>query len=265
MQLRPIPLSTILCLTLCAFFNSTVIAQMMPSSAEIARRAAEKAKQSSGQAELPANAKAAKEWPQVTPLGPKKYSTAEILYQNLQQCQGGKTLPDSRYVIDLQKETVLDKQTKLMWKRCPEGVAGEYCELYAPHNAEEQHQSDNHRKWDHVKFLKYVFGDIWQTMERNKSFAGYSGWRIPTVDEFKTLRDENCKVPAANANAFPMGDWGRAHLAGTYWTSSIAYADSGFALRFNFDLAEGYKFNMSDPWRQVSHSGSYAVRLVRNH
>ena len=55
---------------------------MMPSSAETARRTAEKAKQSSGQAELPANAKAAKEWPQVTPLGPNKYSTAEILYQN---------------------------------------------------------------------------------------------------------------------------------------------------------------------------------------
>lgn len=235
----------------------------VPSSAERARMEQEKAKQGGGQA-TPAAAPTSKEWPQITPLGPKKYTAGEILYQNLQQCQGGKTLPDSRYVIDLQKETVLDKQTKLMWKRCAEGLAGEYCELYAPYNSREPIQNDNHRKWTHSKVDSMRYFELEGAVQRNKSFAGYSGWRIPTVEEFRTLRDENCRAPAANASAFPVGNWGTAQSAGDYWTSTIVQISPEVRQYFSMSLAEGRKFNLNDPDRRESHSASIPVRLVRN-
>jgi Protein of unknown function (DUF1566) len=271
MQSRLAQVTKVSYLTLTLLLSTTILAQTptvrsgISSSAERARMEQEKAKLAEGTSAATANSGAAKESPQIMPLGPKKYAPDEILYKNLQQCEGGKSLPDSRYVIDIQKETVLDKQTKLMWKRCPEGLAGEFCELYAPHNPKEQSQSDNHRKWTHTKYLTLRFSELGGAVQRNKNFAGYSGWRIPTIEEFKTLRDENCRAPAANANAFPLGSWGTAQMPGDYWTSNIEHTPSGVQLQFSMSLAEGRKFNLNDPDRRESHSSSIPVRLVRNH
>ena len=246
--------------------QTPVVRAGIPSSAERARMEQEKAKQNAAQgAPAAGQPVASKEVAQVTPVGPQQYAANEVLYKNQQICEGGKSLPDSRFVVDLQNETVLDKQTKLMWKRCPEGVAGEYCELYAPLNPKERLQNDNHRKYSHSKVWTMRYQELEGAVQRNSKFAGYAGWRVPTVEELKTLRDENCKWPATNANAFPAGSWGMASLATTFWTSTTKQTASNFTLNYSMALGEGNKFNKNYPDEQQPQSVSIAVRLVRNH
>ena len=188
------------------------------------------------------------------------------MYTDNQFCDGGKTLPDSRYVIDLQKETVLDKQTKLMWKRCPEGVAGEYCELFAPHNPLEQYEKESDRKWGKSRAMLMRFSELNGAVQRNLNFAGYSGWRVATIEDFLTIRDNNCKLPATNSKAFPSGSWGRNGLPSNFWTSTVESSPSGFQITYIVGMGEGRKFNLqATPESRASHSGSYGVRLVRDH
>lgn len=205
-------------------------------------------------------------WPQISPLGPKKYAANEILYKDNQFCEGGKTMPDSRYEIDLQKETVLDKQTKLMWKRCPEGLAGEYCELFAPHNLLEQYEKDSDRKWGKSRHTSFNFSELNGAVQRNRGFAGYSGWRVATIDDFVSIRENNCKWPATNSKAFPAGNWGANSSPSTFWTSSVEPSPSGFQMTYVVTMREGRKFTLeASPEIRTSHSASGAVRLVRNH
>lgn len=249
-----------------AYSQTPVTRAGIPSSAERARMEQEKARQAAGQG-APATAQqgAAKDELQITPVGPQKYAANEVLYKSLQVCEGGKSLPDSRYVVDLQKETVLDRQTGLMWKRCAEGLAGEYCELYAPQNPKARLQSDSHRKYAHSKAWTMRFDELEGAVQRNRNFAGYSGWRVPTIEELKTLRDENCKGPAANDKAFPSGIWGTASLPAIFWTSSTQKTPSNFTMTYSMSLAEGKKFNLNYPDEKQQHSVSIPVRLVRNH
>jgi hypothetical protein len=241
----------------------------IPSSAERARLEQLKAaaKQPQEASNTDAKSGTINGWPQIQPIGPKQYAPAEVMYKSSQQCRGAKTKPDNRYVIDLQKEVVLDTQTKLMWKRCAEGLAGEYCELYAPHNSKEKLQNDNHRKWTHMKAETLNFAGLTGAQYRNSNFAGYNGWRIPTIEEFKTLLEENCQAPAMNDKAFPSGTWGTASYPGDYWTSSLEYVQSdGFRMTYSFSFAgEGTVFNKNYPDSKQSHSAGIPVRLVRQH
>lgn len=213
----------------------------------------------------PAAAKPDGSFPKISPVGPKKYAANEVLYTDNQFCDGGKTLPDSRYVIDLQKETVLDKKTNLMWKRCPEGVAGEYCELFAPHNPLEHYEKESDRKWGKSRAASMKFYELNGAVQRNLNFAGYTGWRVATIDDFLTIRDNNCKLPAMNSKAFPAGSWGRNGLPTVFWTSSVESSPSGFQITYIVVMTEGSKFNLeATPERRASHSSNAGVRLVRN-
>jgi len=77
-----------------------------------------------------------------------------------------------QYVI-YNNGTVLDTNTNLMWKRCPEGLEGEEC---------------CNKKLFILKKSPIVYD--WNTAVekfKNISYAGYSDWRLPTIEELKTL------------------------------------------------------------------------------
>ena len=62
--------------------------------------------------------------------------------------------------------TITDTKTGLMWKRCAEGLSGVNCEQ--------------------GRVKKYNYDDAVQRF-KNVDYAGYTDWRLPTVDELKTL------------------------------------------------------------------------------
>ncbi|MCI5178540.1 MAG: DUF1566 domain-containing protein [Candidatus Electrothrix sp. AW3_4] len=152
--------------------------------------------------------------------------------------------------IDHGNGTVTDTKTGLMWKRCSEGLSGDNCE--------------------EGKAERYNFDEAVEKFKSVK-YAGYADWRLPTVDELRTLIycsngtsqqdawDKGCnkdyssngfETPTINQQAFPNTP------AWWYWSGSpyadylvyawVVYFVNGFS---NVDL------------RSYNH---LAVRLVRS-
>ena len=144
--------------------------------------------------------------------------------------------------------TVTDTKTGLMWKRCSEGLSGDNCE--------------------HGKVKGYAWDEAVKRF-KNISYAGYSDWRMPTIDELKTLVycsngtpqqdawDKGCnrdysndgfEKPTINQQAFPnTEEW-------AYW--------SGSPYAFNSDFAWYVHFSDGSSFASYRDS-SGAVRLVR--
>ncbi|CAK8712679.1 Leucine rich repeat-containing protein [Candidatus Electronema halotolerans] len=117
--------------------------------------------------------------------------------------------------IDHCDGTIIDTKTGLMWKRCSEGLEGVNCEVG---KAEEC-------KWDDaVSRFKHV------------EYAGYTDWRLPTIDELKTLVycskgvkdkddgwcNDDSEEPTINQQAFPNTSlW--------YWSGSPYAVSSDYA------------------------------------
>ena len=128
-----------------------------------------------------------------------------------------------------------------MWKRCLEGLSGVNCE-----------EGEVERyKWDEaVKRFK------------NVEYAGYKDWRLPTIDELKTLVycskgkgkdgccNERSEKPTINQQAFPNAE----AFAVAVWSGSPLAGYSDFAWHVSF--YNGYS-------RAGSRSYNLAVRLVR--
>ena len=143
--------------------------------------------------------------------------------------------------IDHGDGTVTDTKTGLMWKRCLEGLSGVNCE-----NGKKEEY-----KWDDaVKRFK------------NVAYAGYSDWRLPTIDELKTLlycsKGENevgdcndeAEKPTINQQAFPNTE------IFNVWSESPYTVHSGLGLVWSVNFDDGYSgFGIR--------SFSGAVQLVR--
>uniref|UniRef100_UPI00405621AD Lcl domain-containing protein n=1 Tax=Candidatus Electronema sp. TaxID=2698783 RepID=UPI00405621AD len=141
--------------------------------------------------------------------------------------------------IDHGDGTVTDTKTGLMWKRCSEGLSGMDCK--------------------EGKLKRYNWADAVKHF-KNVKYAGYKDWRLPTIDELKTLvycskgqdKDEWCKngseKPTINQQAFPNTE------AWAYWSWSPYMGNSAYAWYVNF--RRGY--SAYDSRAYVS-----AVRLVR--
>ncbi|CAK8717875.1 Caspase domain-containing protein [Candidatus Electronema halotolerans] len=140
--------------------------------------------------------------------------------------------------IDHGDGTITDTKSGLMWKRCSEGLEGVNCE--------------------EGKVKKYEYDDAVKRF-KNIEYAGYSDWRLPTIDELKTLvqcskgkyKDGWCndgsEKPTINQQAFP-------NTTSWYWSGSPYAGNSDYAwyVRFNGGYS-GSDFRFSN----------YAVRLVR--
>lgn len=169
--------------------------------------------------------------------GDKQLLPIEKQHQNV-STKEGETIEQ---YIDHGDGTITDTKTGLMWKRCSEGLSGVNCE----EGRTEQY------KWDDaVKRFKDV------------EYAGYADWRLPTIDELKTLVqcskgvknkdtgwcNKGSETPTINQQAFPNTEvtW--------FWSGSPYADDSDYAWYVYF----GYGYSNVD----YRHN-NYAVRLVR--
>jgi len=92
--------------------------------------------------------------------------------------------PDSRYIIqNLSGDNVVtDNKTGLMWKRCAQGLTGIDC------------------------MTGSLTTHTWQQALDSASienFGGFADWRVPNVEELRSIAAINCYNPAINEIAFP--------------------------------------------------------------
>ena len=90
--------------------------------------------------------------------------------------------PDSLFVVNAAKGTVLDQRTGLTWKHCVEGRSGAHCDLG---NA-----------------VTLNWGAALRRAEAS-AFAGYKDWRVPNGKELESLAEVQCYSPAINLSVFP--------------------------------------------------------------
>ncbi|MCI5158113.1 MAG: DUF1566 domain-containing protein [Candidatus Electrothrix sp. AUS1_2] len=134
--------------------------------------------------------------------------------------------------IDHGDGTITDTKTGLMWKRCSEGLSGENCE---------EGKAEKYNWNDAVKRFKDV------------DYAGYSDWRLPTIDELKTLVycskgadkkydwcNDGSESPTINQQAFPNTEnwayWSgspNANLSTSAWGVIFNYGDSSDSSRYS--------------------------------
>lgn len=138
--------------------------------------------------------------------------------------------PDSRYTIESISEdnVVTDKDTKLMWKQCSQGLSGSECMtgVTSAYN------------------LKAAL-----ELADAEEFAGYSDWRLPNIKELQTLVARNCFGPILNETTFP-------NTSLTWYWSSTAYTLSGFNYAWVVNFYHG---QILDYLR----TNTYPIRLVR--
>ncbi|OQX13951.1 MAG: hypothetical protein BWK73_10765 [Thiothrix lacustris] len=145
-----------------------------------------------------------------------------------QDCQSNipASTPAQRF-NDQGNGTLIDTYTGLMWKKCLEGQNGERCVGQALR-----------MEWDSAANLAQLVG--------SDNFAGYNGWRLPTLDELNSIVELRCVEPSANLEVFPqmpaVGLW------------SINQADPR-AWSMDFDKGRAYE--------NFKGAGKY-IRLVRN-
>ena len=138
---------------------------------------------------------------------------------------------DSRYTVH-NDGTVTDKVTKLMWKVCSEG-----------------------QNWSRSGDTASCSGSAATTWKgalqrvNSYTFAGYSDWRVPNINELRSLAAYDRYSPAINLTIFPNTP------SNDFWSASPYVIDSGSALQLYFGYGnDGSGFRNSDG----------RVRLVRS-
>lgn len=138
---------------------------------------------------------------------------------------------DSRYQ-DNGDGTVSDLQVKEMWQRCSIGQSGKNCAA----------GSAAVFSWDQAQLQAEV-------LNKAGGFAGYTDWRVPTLNELSHLVERFCWSPSINTSLFPNTP------SVSYWSSSIYTGYAGNAWYMNFSNGKS-TYNH----RKVQSS----VRLVRS-
>ncbi|MBI1906989.1 MAG: DUF1566 domain-containing protein [Rhodocyclales bacterium] len=135
--------------------------------------------------------------------------------------------PDSAYT-DYGDGTVIHKPTGLMWKRCSEG-----------------------QTWSGATCTGTASTHTWQAaldLAEAHDFAGRGGWRLPNINELRSLVEECRAYPAINNTIFP------APPNDDFWSGS-PYAGVSYG-------AWGVNFSYGVPYFDFR-SGTHHVRLVR--
>lgn len=162
--------------------------------------------------------------------GDKKDLHYQHLLQSIQQYTQPEALQGGRY-LDNQDDTVTDYSTGLMWKKFSEGQRSITCGKGMVRQY----------TWD------YAVNRFKQT-----SFAGYNDWRLPTVEELRSLIDcehkrattfidngyrefsmeKQCDKLTINSAVFPNTSPTR------YWTSTTFYNKEAYAWCLHFDSGQ---------------------------
>lgn len=85
------------------------------------------------------------------------------------------------------------------------------------------------------------------------SFAGESDWRLPNINELRSLVERACKGPSTNAALFPL-----TYDAYRFWSSTSSFSDSGQAWLINMATGEESLADKDD-----EHSGYWNIYVVR--
>ena len=141
--------------------------------------------------------------------------------------------PDSRYTIQSISgdNVVTDNKTGLMWKQCSEGLSGADCLT----------GTASTHTWQQALAISEIINAT--------GFAGFSDWRLPNIEELRSIAAINCINPAINEVAFPSTP------SSLFWSSSPVAVDPNDAWRIYFN----------DGYVDVHFRGNdYRVRLVRS-
>ena len=126
--------------------------------------------------------------------------------------------------------TVTDTKTGLMWMQCSLGQS------YQANGS--CSGSDGTYNWKSA--LENAF---------QYTFAGYSDWRLPNLNELRSLVAYDRYSPSINSDVFPNT------ISSYYWSSSPTSDSSGYAWGFSFSGGDDIYALRAD---------SYYVRLVRS-
>lgn len=91
--------------------------------------------------------------------------------------------PIENFVVE--KVTVVDRTTGLMWTRCFAGVSGESCDS------------------GEAKLMSWPAALQYATKMNQESFLGYRNWRVPNIKELTSIAEVQCANPALNPALFP--------------------------------------------------------------
>jgi len=155
----------------------------------------------------------------------------------------------NRY-LDHGDGTVTDTQTHLMWKKCSEGLSGADCSIGKP--------------------TDFAWTEAMSKFAKAPSFAAHNDWRLPTIEELRTLIQCSNGTPlevalktscgrdshSINIEAFPR-TWV------SYWSSSTTDFNPEGVWNVSFYVG-------TDDWttvrsnNPVSNRYKLSVRLVRS-
>lgn len=155
--------------------------------------------------------------------------SSRTLSNKAQQCHPDiyATTPVSRF-ITIDDGTLIDRRSGLMWMRCSLG----------------QHWQNNHCTG---KAGKYTLSQARRIAAASR-YAGYTDWRLPTLETLSMLTELRCVSPALNLELFPDG------ISAATWTDSPFITDPRRQWQVEFHHGE----NLADVGRNPA-----AVRLVR--
>lgn len=136
-------------------------------------------------------------------------------------------LSGERFVVD-GEETIIDTQSLLMWRRCPEGLQGDRCQ--------------------HGSLLGFNWRQGVERLAQNNAaeLAGYGDWGIPTLIQLQTLTSgATCAKGDAAAGGLPS--W----PDGYFWSRSSPQGKSYVKRTFSLETGQP----------ALSNQGTYGVHL----
>ena len=136
-------------------------------------------------------------------------------------------------LLDNGDYTITDLATGLMWKQCSEGQASDsLC-------------SGNPWTYNWQEALQVA-----EELNNSGGFAGFTDWRLPNLNELRSIVEESCVDPAINSSRFPNTP------SVEYWVASALARFSNGAFYVNFYYGKG------NAW--IRDRVPYHVRLVRD-
>lgn len=157
--------------------------------------------------------------------------TKNIYAQQNCNLDSEKTTPNERFIVNNIDNfyVVIDLKTNLMWKHCLEGLYGDNCSI------------GNTRQYK------------WRTsfdIATQSSYANYTNWRIPNIDELKSIIEYSCINPSINKNIFPNSN------------NSFVWSSNQYITR-KYYFAKGVDFTDGKEHLDFQIAEN-SIRLVRN-